>query len=70
MFVNRNLTNMPILPFNIIIFEMIIPTNMISVTTFLKTISTFLNTLKMFIIIEKRYTDVIFALIVLTQRSN
>ena len=73
MFVNRNLTNMPlkfILPFNIIIFEMIIPTNMISVTTFLKTISTFLNTLKMFIIIEKRYTDVIFSLIVLIQRSN
>ena len=44
---------MLILSSNIMIFEMIIPTNVIVVTTVLKTISTFLNTLKIFIIIEK-----------------
>ena len=50
MFINKNLTNMPlkfILPSNILIFKMIIPTNVIFMTTVLKTISTFLNTLKM-----------------------
>ena len=60
MFVNRNLTNMPlkfVLPSNIIIFEMVIPINMISVTPFLKTISTFLNTLKnVYYHREKLYT--------------
>ena len=57
MFINRNLTNMSmkfILPLNIIIFEMIILTNVIFVTTVFKTISTFLNILKMFIIQNKR----------------
>ena len=39
-----------------------IPTNVMFVTSVLKTISTFLNILKIFIIIEKRYTDVIFLL--------
>ena len=55
MFINKNLTNMPlkfILPSNILIFKMIIPTNVIFMTTVLKTISTFLNTLKM---IQKSY---------------
>ena len=50
MFINKNLTNMPlkfILPSNILIFKMIIPANVIFMTTVLKTISTFLNTLKM-----------------------
>ena len=50
------------------IFEMIIPTNVIVVTTVLKTISTFLNTLKMIMIVKKIYRDVIFALIILTQK--
>ena len=53
MFINKNLTNMPlkfILPSNILIFKMIIPANVIFMTTVLKTISTFLNTLKMFMI--------------------
>ena len=67
MFINRNLTNMSmkfILPLNIIIFEMIILTNVIFVTTVFKTISTFLNILKMFIIL-----NVIFALILLIQKA-
>ena len=34
----------------------------------LKTISTFLNTLKMIMIVKKIYRDVIFALIILTQK--
>ena len=50
------------------IFEMLIQTNVTVVTTILKTISTFLNTLKMIIIAKKRYRDVIFALIILTQK--
>ena len=62
MFINKNLTNMPlkfILPSNILIFKMIIPTNVIFMTTVLKTISKC-----------SWYTDVIFELIVWTKRSN